>query len=416
LSDAAAGLFRLLGLHPGPELGAAAAASLAALPVATVRPLLAELAGAHLIAEAAPGRYTAHDLLRAYAREEADLVEYASDRASASRRLLAHYIHSADHADRRLDPHRPEPPELTGVPEGVTLDRPADRAGALRWFDLERSALLSAVHREADFDDQVWDLAWAVQPYLAHRGHWHEEIEMLTVALDAARRLGDPVKQAFAHCHLGCTAVWFADYADAEEKLGIAADLYRKADDRIGEAFVHYYFSWMLETRERNSEALEHAERALEMFTAAGHEVGQARCLNAVGWFRALAGDHDAAIEHCRRALGLQLGLGDKLRAGQTWHSLGYSYEQLGDHREAIECHRAAVELFRESGYLFSEAYALRSLGDAHAGAGDAGAARAAWQDSFDIFDQLGHPDSAKVRAKLAELPASSESERAPNA
>jgi Mrp family chromosome partitioning ATPase len=43
LTPAAARLFRLLGLHPGPDLSAAAATSLAGLPANTVRPVLAEL-------------------------------------------------------------------------------------------------------------------------------------------------------------------------------------------------------------------------------------------------------------------------------------------------------------------------------------------------------------------------------------
>src|SRR5262249_58321979 len=67
LSADAARLFRLLGLHPGPDVATPATASLAALPVARVRPLIAELARANLIVEPTPGRYTLHDLLPAYA-------------------------------------------------------------------------------------------------------------------------------------------------------------------------------------------------------------------------------------------------------------------------------------------------------------------------------------------------------------
>lgn len=66
LSPAAARLFRLLGLHPGPDLTAPAAASLA---ISQVRPVLAELTRTHLLGERSPGRYTFHDLLRAYVME-----------------------------------------------------------------------------------------------------------------------------------------------------------------------------------------------------------------------------------------------------------------------------------------------------------------------------------------------------------
>jgi len=56
----AARLFRLLGLQPGPDIAIAAAASLAAIPSQQARPLLAELARAHLLTEYAPGRHGFH--------------------------------------------------------------------------------------------------------------------------------------------------------------------------------------------------------------------------------------------------------------------------------------------------------------------------------------------------------------------
>jgi transcriptional regulator with XRE-family HTH domain len=67
LSAEAARMFRLLGLHPGPDISVPAAASLAAVEKPEARRLLRELARGCLIAEHIPGRYAFHDLLRAYA-------------------------------------------------------------------------------------------------------------------------------------------------------------------------------------------------------------------------------------------------------------------------------------------------------------------------------------------------------------
>ncbi|NRQ40467.1 transcriptional regulator, partial [Nonomuraea sp. NN258] len=78
LSGAAQRLFRLLGLHPGPRISAYAAASLAGTPVTEARAALTELARANLVTEPAPGRFTCHDLLRAYAGE------LAADRGGVS--------------------------------------------------------------------------------------------------------------------------------------------------------------------------------------------------------------------------------------------------------------------------------------------------------------------------------------------
>jgi DNA-binding SARP family transcriptional activator len=69
LPDDAARLLRLLSVRSGPDLSAQAAAAVADLPVRAARRLLDELADAHLVTESAPGRYTAHPLLRSFAAE-----------------------------------------------------------------------------------------------------------------------------------------------------------------------------------------------------------------------------------------------------------------------------------------------------------------------------------------------------------
>jgi DNA-binding SARP family transcriptional activator/DNA-binding XRE family transcriptional regulator len=70
LGNRASRMFRLLGVHPGPDITVAAAASLAGLPPGQAYQVLAELCDEHLLTEHVPGRYTCHDLLRCYATEE----------------------------------------------------------------------------------------------------------------------------------------------------------------------------------------------------------------------------------------------------------------------------------------------------------------------------------------------------------
>jgi DNA-binding SARP family transcriptional activator len=75
LGAGAARLFRLLGGHPGHDLDAERAAALTGLPAGRARAGLDELAAAGLVAEHAPGRYSAHRLLRLYAAELAATEE-----------------------------------------------------------------------------------------------------------------------------------------------------------------------------------------------------------------------------------------------------------------------------------------------------------------------------------------------------
>src|SRR5262249_48094500 len=133
----AARLLRLLGLHPGPDLAAPAAASLAGIPATAVRPLLAQLTPASPLVDPVPGRYIFHDLLRAYATDLAHTTDPDEQRRHAIHRVLDHYLHTAHTADRLLYPAR-DPLTLTPPQPGVTPQHPADHEQALAWFTAER--------------------------------------------------------------------------------------------------------------------------------------------------------------------------------------------------------------------------------------------------------------------------------------
>jgi DNA-binding SARP family transcriptional activator len=71
LSAPAACLFQQIAVHAEPDITLPDAVRLAPLPADKARRLLAELAGGHLVTEHAPGRFSIHPLLRAYACEQA---------------------------------------------------------------------------------------------------------------------------------------------------------------------------------------------------------------------------------------------------------------------------------------------------------------------------------------------------------
>jgi hypothetical protein len=149
LTADAARLFRLLGLHPGPDIAAPAVASLAGAPPGQVRPLLAELAQAHMVTEDAPGRYTFHDLLRAYAAELAHTYDSDTERRAATHRLLDHYLHTAHTAYRQLNPHR-DPITLSPPQSGVTPQCAANHVQALAWFTAEHAVLVAVTARDPE--------------------------------------------------------------------------------------------------------------------------------------------------------------------------------------------------------------------------------------------------------------------------
>lgn len=119
LDAEAAVLFRLIGLHPGPDFSVAAAAALAGLPVAHVRPLLACLARAHLLVEHRPGRFGCHGLLWTYAAELARKVDPEPVRRTALARLFDHYVAVSARAELSTEAHLvPGPPTQTRLMNG----------------------------------------------------------------------------------------------------------------------------------------------------------------------------------------------------------------------------------------------------------------------------------------------------------
>lgn len=196
LSPPAARLFRLLGLHPGQDVSAAAAASLAALPPAEATLRLSELSEAALVTERRPGWYALHGLVGAYAGDLAAHTDPEDARRAATVRLLDHYVYSARAAAGLLEAcDDPDPVPLAPPAAGVTPEsRCTDRSLATAWFDERRPVLRTVLHHAvgAGFAAHAWHLAWSLDPYLARGGHPPDRVDIWQVASRAAEQLDDP--------------------------------------------------------------------------------------------------------------------------------------------------------------------------------------------------------------------------------
>ncbi|HZN77780.1 MAG TPA: BTAD domain-containing putative transcriptional regulator [Micromonosporaceae bacterium] len=403
LSPGAAALFRLLGLHPGPDISVAAAASLAALPERRLRSLLAELTAAHLLVEQTSGRYTLHDLLRAYAADQAMALDATDQRQAAVRRMLSHYLHTAYAADRILDPHR-DPLVLGPVEPGTAVENLASDASASSWFVREQHVLLETA-RYADgagWDVHAWQLAWALTTYLNRSGRWHDLVAVGRVAVAAAARLGEAAVQATAYRTLALAHIRLEQLDEAETAAKSALDKAIQADDTARQAHAHSVYGSLCDLRGRREEALRSAIHALNLYEQAGHRAGVADTLNNVGWCHAQLGDYRQAIDFCQRAVAIHLELTDLWGQAISLDSLGYCHRQLGEHDDAIAHHRQALDLYQALGDRYFQADTLVHIGEAHHAAGDCTTARTAYQQALEILVDLDHPDAERVRATLA--------------
>lgn len=402
VSPAAARLFRLLALHPGPDVSVPAAAALAATTVREARRLLTELADVHLLGERAPGRYVFHDLLRAHAAELVDARHTEAERSTAVERLHAHYLHTAHAAGLLLSPHA-DTVEPGQPPAGVTAESFADDGQALAWLTAEYPVLLGlvAAAARAGHDRCVCLLAWPLEPFFDRRGHWHDWAAAQHTALASALRQADTAWEAH-----GLRAL-----ARAEGRLGLpdralprlerALELFTALGDDIGRAHTHRSLGWTHEQQGDLLGALRHNQRALELFRAAGHRAAQASVLNSVGWYHALLGEYRLALSHCFQALTMLQDLGDRYGEASTWDSIAYAHHHLGRHPHALLGYRNALTLYRDLGVPYLEACTLVHIGDTCLAMGDHDDAHAAWQRALTVFTTLGHSDAGEVRARL---------------
>jgi len=290
LSRDAARLFRLLGLHWGPDFAVEAAASLSGLPVRDTRRLVDELCRMRLLIELAPGRFAFHDLLGAYAAELVDAIDTASDRRQAVRRLLDHYLHSAHAAADLMAPYRL--PALTAEPSlHAIICAPVDHNHATSWFEAEHAALMNALacaHR-AEFGESAWLLA---PPFAIHLRRQGLDSEWLTV-----------------------------------QRLAVAAA--ERSDDLPAKC----------------------CREALEAATELDDPVGIAVSLDSLGFTQAMLGRYESAIDSYRRSAALLRGHGEKNLAAVTLVRLGEAYQAVGDHDAVVEAWKSALRTLEELGH-----------------------------------------------------------------
>jgi tetratricopeptide (TPR) repeat protein/transcriptional regulator with XRE-family HTH domain len=404
LTLASRGMFRLLGLHPGPEISVEAAASLAGIPRKEAALLLADLAESSLVS-AAGGRFSLHDLVRSYAAELATGHDGAAGRDAALRRMLDHYLAAATAAAGLLDNSR-MPTETPAAAAGVCPENPASRAAALDWLACEYAVLLRLIELAAatGFDVHAWQLPRTLRTLFDWRAQWSDWDRTHAVAAGAAMRLGDSRAQALIHLAWSKCAIDQSRWTEGQQHLNRAYTLFQELADLPGQARVLVNLGMAMSAAGRYEEATAWAQRAHALYTDLGDRDGEAGSLANLGLYRVRLGAIEAGRDLLARAQEIFADLGD--RAGQAMASsnIGLAWQALGDYQQAIACHRTAAGLFAELGDLADQAEVLGDLANAYLADRQLAMAIQARQQALGILTELDHPDVFKTRAILAEL------------
>jgi tetratricopeptide (TPR) repeat protein/transcriptional regulator with XRE-family HTH domain len=384
-------LFRRLGLAPGTDIDAYAAAALDDVSLEIARAGLDELYDQHLITEPSPGRYLLHDLLHEHARALAAADDPAPSRAAIGR-LINYYAHVASAASRHIATWttaggRPPPSSPPAwAPDLPDLDRAAD------WLEAERPNLHAAVSYAAveGMPQHAVAIATAMGGFLRARGHWDQASDQYQTALAAAVQAGDRPGEAGALDELGLLQQITGNYPAAAATLARAVALYRDLDDLPGQVYALNHLG-LAQSDVADFSAAEASHReALALARSIGDRLAEGVSLTDLGQVQQWTGDYAAAVANHERALAMFRSLGSRFDEADALCELGFAACLIGDQETAAACHQEGLELFRSLGDRLGQAWAHDGLGLTQLATGDYPAAAASMQRALRLTRELG--------------------------
>ncbi|MEU0883447.1 BTAD domain-containing putative transcriptional regulator [Lentzea sp. NPDC005914] len=394
-------LFRLLGLHPGEDVTAESAAALAGLTAYETEDLLETLLDEHLLQQHTPGRYGLHDLLRAYAVEQVMAADPPPARDLARRRVLDWFLHTSWHAELQLNPVRKL--EIGTADPAVHPRTFADRDAALLWCDTERANLVAAIRDAAEhgLPEQCWNLAQCLWDFFNLRKHWADWIDTHSVALAAARSVGDRSAEGRMLITLGIGLREIRRHDEAVECYRQALSIFRAVGDKSRQEPTLNNLGIAYMVLGRVDDALSCYEQAAEIARELGNLHTEAVISNNIGLLHADARRFGQALERYLRALEIRQEIKDPYSEAILLNNIGEVYRGLLDFPEAVSYVERALEMFRAIGDLYGQAESLDNLGLALDGLGDRRGAEKCWLESVTLFEELGEPKADEVRGRL---------------
>ena len=260
LPPATARFFRLLGLHPATDFSTQAAAALAGVSVTEARRLLDALVGAHLLEQTARDRHQFHDLLRAYALDQANHEESPEQRDHCLAQMCGWYLHATSAAVRALDADSAADWGIY-VPLEGDLELPVVTGydQALSWIGTEAENLFAIVNAAAaaGLSETTWRLAALLRlAYMDFHlvGAW---IPAGEDALESARGSNDKLGECVTLIGLGICYRLGRRHQEAVKAHNAALSIAREINDELQTAAalvslaIDQWRGWQLEEARR---------------------------------------------------------------------------------------------------------------------------------------------------------------------
>jgi len=391
--------FRRLGVSPCAHVSLQAAAALGGGTLAEAEKALAALLDHHLLARALAGQFRFHDLIRGYAAARAAREDPEPEQRQAVGRLLDYYLHTADQADRVLQPFRRRMPVSVTHPP-VTSPVLGTQEDAAAWLESEwRNILQAAQHAgRREWKRKCADLTHVLAGFVEIRAYWDEAIAAHTLALQACRDIADPARIAQASLELSEVSQLTGRHEATLPLAEDAAAIYRSLADRRGEAEALDQIGMAHLRAARSREALAYFHEARILYRAAADQHGVANTLSHSGIACWRLGHYPDAMGHLRDALSLYRDVGDRRGEAKTLNNLGRMQLYFGYHRDALEGYQKSLEIFSEIGGPQNEAILYHNIGAVHYYKGSYEEGLAAYRRALAIYRDIGDlPDEADV-------------------
>ncbi|MGW5053471.1 ATP-binding protein [Actinokineospora sp. NPDC004072] len=387
----AARMFRLLSLHPGQEFSCAAAAALTGVGASRARSLLDTLAGAHVLEHRAPGRYEFHDLLRAYAANQAAQQETAEERHAVVERVITWYVRTARMAVAVLCP----------LDRDVLIDPPAaevspllftDYDEAFRWYELERANFVAATRAAADagLHRLAWQLPAVLWSVYALQNPFEDWITTGRIGLESARRIGDRFGEGQLLASLGMAYLQSQRLDLAEEFHRAALAVRESIDDRLGVAMSTNDLGLLANRRHRLAEAHARFTDSLAAFRELGDRGNEAWLLSNLGMVEHDLERHADAVTTLGASLAACREVGDPIAESNALCSIAMAYRGAGRLADALAAAEGALRLARDGGLVVCEAVCLAEIGRIRVAQGDPAEALPLFQHSASIHRRIG--------------------------
>ncbi|MEU0096176.1 BTAD domain-containing putative transcriptional regulator [Kribbella sp. NPDC006257] len=406
LDRRAAEAFRQLGVPDSTTYRLVEAARVLGLDDLAAETVLERLVDAQLLETPAPEVYRLHDLLWAFAREQADAVLPQAEQTASIDRLLELYAAVAWQCQESRYPGSSDFEWSSGRPKTDDLPKGVEGELAFDWLDAAGAKLTAIPVQGMRFADTTRDavvsLALGSSAYSFSRQCWPDAIRRTAVAVDVARERADQLAE-------GSLLADIAAYHGSSGDVDGAVEAYREALPLLAasglvlvEMSSRNNLTRFLYVAGRYAEGLENGLQAIELAERQGDIRLQAGGHLAISFNLKALGEPERQRQHLDSALRYARAAGSKWQEAYILDELGQLDHQQARFTDAIQNFRSSIAVYDELSQDPDRSATIGRLGEVLQDVGDLDEAIPALETGLQEAVRSGEQaDETRLRQRL---------------